>query len=109
MDKKNLTFILLILLIISLALRELPYINILVAGRLWIFYGLLLFLLIFPWKIRYSPPLVLILLSGLLLLGAFLLTLGRFFTFAEMFGVVIYFLLWAAVIFKITDLWKFPG
>ncbi len=96
---KTKILLILILLSLSLVFRELPYVNVLVAGKLWIFYGLLLLFLIFPWKIHHLP---LVLLSLFLLLIAFLLTLVKLYNFSEILGIAIYFLLWLAVISKIT-------
>lgn len=88
-------------LVLSLILRELPYVNVLVAGKLWIFYGLLFLFLIFPWKVH---PSLLILLSMFLLLTALLFTLAKLYNFAEILGLAIYFLLWLAVILRIAKL-----
>lgn len=101
--EKTKILLILVLLLLSLVFRELPYVNVLVAGKLWIFYGLLLLVLIFVRKIRNLP---LVLLGIFFLFIAFLLTLFNLNFFAEILGLGIYFLLWLAVILKIIDFLK---
>lgn len=103
MFQKKIIFITILLLLLSLIIRELPYINVLVAGKIWIFYGLLFLFLIFPWKVH---PSLLILLSMFLLLTALLFTLAKLYNFTEILGLAIYFLLWLAVILRIVDFLK---
>lgn len=97
---KKFTFALL-LLIITLILREIPYINILVVRELWVFYLILLFLLIFPLSPRRLSLLVIFLFLTALFFSFLKLTY-----FSELAGVTIYFLLWLVVGLRIKEFFK---
>lgn len=92
---------LLLFIILSLIVRETPYINIFLIGKLWMFYLLVLFLFLFPLSVF---PLFILLI--LFLLVAFILTIFKLTYFAESIGVVIYFLLWVIFLLKLKEFLK---
>lgn len=89
------------LLLIALILRDIPYINILSANRIWLVYTFLLIFLIFPREGHSMLFLAIFLLFITLALTLFNLT-----NLAEAFGVIIYFLVWAIVVVRIFSLRK---
>ncbi|OGH18875.1 MAG: hypothetical protein A3F31_04850 [Candidatus Levybacteria bacterium RIFCSPHIGHO2_12_FULL_38_12] len=93
------TVFILSILLISLFFRETPYLNILVANKIWLVY-IFLFLFLFPPKKGRT----ILYVSIFLLIFSLILTLLNFINLAEFFGIVIYFLLWAAVIVKVFSL-----
>jgi len=100
----------LILIILSLVLREMPYVNVLVAGKLWIFYLVLLFLLFFfPFASYFSKTATssaLVIFTILVIFSLFLFTIFKITYFAEMIGVVFYFLLWLIVCLKMMEFFR---
>lgn len=98
MDKQKKLTLLLFLTILSLILRETPYLNIFVVQQLWLFYPVLLFFLIFP-----IPTVALILSLVIAFLAALIFTYLKLTYFAELAGIIIYFLLWLLCFLKIKD------
>lgn len=98
MDKQKKLTLVLFLAILSLILREMPYINIFVVRQLWLFYPFLLFFLIFPLPIK-----AFILSLVFVFFAALILTYLKLTYFAELTGVLIYFLLWIIWFLKIKD------
>ena len=93
------TLIIITLIIISLFVRELPYVNVLFANRIWIFY---VFLFIFLYPIRKKEHLFTIAASFLLF--ALVFTLLDLDPFAEVLGDLIYGLLWIVLFLHIRSL-----
>lgn len=94
---KKLTWALL-LTILALILKEMPYINLLVVKPLWLFYLVLIFLFFFPLKVP-----ILFILTILLLALALAATFYQLTYFAELAGLVIYFLLWFIAGLKVKE------
>lgn len=92
-------FIVLSILLVALFLRETPYLNILAANRVWIIF---LFLFLFLFQPKEGKTILYI--SIFLLIITLILILLHVTNLAEFFGIIIYFLLWAAVIIKIFTL-----
>ncbi len=97
-------FILLILVMLALLLRDVPYLNILFISRIWlIYFAILLFVLFAGIKFRVT----IIWLATYMLFGtAFVLTILRLPFFAEFIGVLIFFLLWTIVIHRLIGFFK---
>lgn len=100
LNSKKLAIFLLII-ILSLGLREVPYINIFVVRQLWLVYSLLLFFLFFPLLPAHLFKLII-----LLLMTALLFALLKLDYLAEMEGVAIYFLLWLIVGLRIKEFFQ---
>lgn len=100
-------FILLILVLLTLFLRDLPYLNVLFISRIWLMYfAILLFVLFAGIKFRAT----IIWLATYVLLGvAFVLTILQLPFFAEFIGVLIFFLLWAIVVHRLIGFFKDKG
>ena len=97
-------FILLILVIFALFLRDLPYVNVLFTSRIWVIYfAILLYVLFAGIKFRMT---VLWFMTFVLLCATFALTILRLSFFAESIGVLIYFLLWAIVLYRLIGFVK---
>jgi len=94
-------FVLLTLVILTLLLRDSPYMNVLFIGRIWLFYFAILLFLIFI-AIKFK---VVFLWYGafILCILAFVFVVLRLPFFAELNGVLIYFALWIIVIHKLID------
>lgn len=113
MDKKNLNTFIIILLFIALILRETPYLNLFFIDKAWVIYIFLLFLFIalnlapkmnFIFKINYS--LLVLVSSMILLLLSLIFTLVGPKSVADILGIIIYFLLWSALILRMIDFLK---
>lgn len=89
------------ILLIALILRDIPYINILSANKIWLVYVFLLIFLILP---REGNSMVY--LAIVLLFITLALTLFNLINLAEAFGVIIYFLLLAIVFVRVFSLRK---
>lgn len=93
-----------ILILLTLFLRDLPYLNVTFIGKMWlIYFALLLFIILVSIRFRvmffwYA--------TFVLFFAAFVLTLLRLPFFAESVGVLIYFLLWAIVIHRLMSFIK---
>ncbi len=97
-------FVLLILVLLTLLLRDLPYLNIVFISRIWLIYvAILLFVILVSIKFRV---ILLWYVTFALFFIAFVLTLARLPFFAESIGVFIYFLLWAIVIHRLISFVK---
>ncbi len=104
MQKERFLFLLTVLILITLLLRDLPYFNVLIVNRIWIIYLLILLLLILSgmkFKVRHVSYAVL-----LLFIGAFILALLGLTFFAEGVGAVLYFALWIVFIHGIYSFLK---
>lgn len=100
--KKLLTLFILILL--TLFLRDLPYVNVTFIGKMWlIYFALLLFTILVSIRFRV---IFLWYATFVLFFAALILTLLRLPFFAESVGVLIYFLLWAIVIYRLMSFIK---
>ena len=92
-------FALTLVILVTLLLRDLPYINVIIIGKIWIFYLLILLLFLLS-SIRFKFNLVSY-VTILLFLVAFVLTLFNLTFFAEAIGILIYFSLWILFINKV--------
>lgn len=101
-NKKLVTFFALFLILILL--RDIPYINIFVIDKVWIAYSVLLFVLLLPRNISFF----FILAIGFII-GAFLSTLIKFSVVAEIFGIVLYVLLWIVFVNTVVAIKKRDG
>lgn len=99
MNDQRLLIVFLITTLILLFLRDAPYINVFIINKLWLVYILLILVIVFffiprkesyLWRTLFSLPFV-----------ALIFTLLRITIAAEVIGVVLYSILWFAVIFKI--------
>ncbi len=97
---------LVVLVLITLLVRDLPYFNVLVINRIWIVY-LLALLLIFLSNIRFHVRYVVYFTLALFVVGL-VLTLLRLTFFADGVGVIIYFALWIILIHRIFLYFKQP-
>ena len=91
MSGKQASFLVLVILF-TLLLRDLPYFNVIVIGKMWIVY-LLLFLALFLSRVRMKITTfygIIMLLFGLAL--AFSIFALKF--FSETIGIILYFSLW---------------
>ena len=89
-------FVLLILILLTLLLRDLPYLNVVFISRIWLIYFAILFFVILA-SIKFRVILLWYATFALFLV-AFVLTLMRLPFFSESAGILIYFSLWAIVI-----------
>lgn len=97
-------FALSILILLTLFLRDLPYINIVFISRLWlIYFAILMFVILATIKFRV---ILLWYVTIALFIGAFVLTLMRLSFFAESIGVLIYFSLWVIIIHRLIGFTK---
>lgn len=97
-------FMLTVLILITLLMRDLPYINVVFIGKIWILYLLiLLFVVLSSIKFRFA-----LVTYGTVLLFVIVavLTLLSLIFFAEAIGVLIYFSLWILVIHEIFSFYK---
>ena len=89
-------FVLLILILLTLLLRDLPYVNVVFISRIWlIYFAILFFVLLAGIKFRV---ILLWYSTFVLLIAAFVLALMGLPFFSESVGMLIYFSLWAVVI-----------
>ena len=87
-----------IFILLTLLLRDLPYVNVVVINKMWIIY-LLILLFIALSSIKFKVSIVLY-TTILLFLIAFIWTLLRLNFFADAIGSLIYFSLWIIFIHK---------
>lgn len=93
-----------LLIVLTLFLRDLPYLNVLFISRIWlIYFAILLFVLLAGIKFRVT---IMWIATYLLFGWAFVLTVLRLPFFAEFIGVFIYFLLWAIVFHRLIGFYK---
>lgn len=93
-------FLLSVLILLTLFIRDLPYINVLIISKIWIVY-LLVLLVIFLYKVNFNVRYVLY--SALLFfIFAFFLTVLSLSFFSEGAGVILYFSLWIVLIHKLV-------
>ncbi len=92
-------FALSLVILFTLLLRDLPYINVIIIGKIWIIYLLILLLFLLS-SIRFKFAMVSY-LTILLFLAAFVLTLFNLTFFAEAIGILIYFSLWILFVNKV--------
>src|SRR5574341_2244881 len=103
LDGKKL-LLLFILVVFTLFLRDLPYVNVTFISRMWlIYFALLLFIVLISIKFRVG-----FLWFAIFLLStvAFVLTFMRLPFFAESIGILIYFFLWAILIHRLIGFVK---
>lgn len=101
-NKKLATFFVLFLILILL--RDIPYINIFIIDKVWIAYSVLLFAIFLPRNMAFF-----FILAVGFIMGAFLSTLIKFPLVAEIFGVVLYVLLWIVFINTVVAIKKRDG
>lgn len=89
------------LILFTLFLRDLPYINVFVIGKIWIVYLIILLLLLIT-IIKFNVSIISY-VTGALLLASLVLTLLDLSFFAEMIGVFIYFSLWIIFLYKMMS------
>lgn len=97
-------FVLLILILLTLFLRDLPYLNVIFISRIWlVYFALLFFVILSLLKFR-----VIFLWYGIftLFLIVGMLTIMHLPFFSESIGVLIYFSFWAIVIHKLVSVVK---
>lgn len=97
----NKLFVYLMIILLTLFLRDLPYFNVYVIRQLWLVYFLLFLTAIFS-NLKISSNAVLS-LSLLFLLAMLVLSLLKFTFFAEAMGIFLYFLFWILIIFAVRD------
>lgn len=93
-----------ILILVTLLMRDLPYVNVIIINKIWIFY-LILLLLVGLSSIRFKVSLVTYATFALFFI-AFILTLLKLSFFAEAIGVLIYFSLWVILIHKMIAFFR---
>lgn len=97
-------FVLLILILVTLLLRDLPYANVVFISKLWlVYFAILIFVILVTIKFRVR---VLWYTTIALFVMAFVLTLMRLPFFAESIGVIIYFSLWVIIILRLISFAK---
>jgi len=101
MIKNRKLLIILTVLILSLLVRELPYVNVLFLNKLWVFY-IFLFLYLFPPKRKKFILFLIFLLLGIILI----LTILNFVVFAEAIGNIIFMLVLVFLVMKLSDFLK---
>ena len=90
-----------LLILFTLLIRDLPYINVAIIGRIWIIYLLiLLVILLTSIKFKYS---LFLYATAILFFVAFLLTILTLGFMADAIGVLIYFSLWVLLIHAILE------
>lgn len=92
-------FILSMLILITLFLRDLPYINVVIINKMWILYIVILLLVLLS-SIKFRVVVVSY-LTGVLFFTAFVLTLLKLNFFAEAIGALVYFFLWILFIHRL--------
>jgi hypothetical protein len=79
-------------ILLTLLIRDLPYINVTIINKIWIIYLLLLLVLaLMSIRFRYAH---ILLCTSILIFTAFVLELLSIVFVADMIGIFIYFLLW---------------
>lgn len=97
-------FVFLILILVTLLLRDLPYVNVVFISRLWlVYFAILMFVILASLKFRVT---ILWYTTIALFVMSFMLTLMRLPFFAESVGVLIYFFLWIIVIHRLIEFAK---
>lgn len=99
MEHNRKMFFFIWILLITLLLRDIPYINVLFINHLWIVYLLILFFFLFS-NVRISLRHVLY-ATLLFFAGAFTLSLFRFVFMAEAVGILLYFFFWIIFVLKL--------
>lgn len=97
-------FILLIFILLTLLLRDLPYLNVALISKIWLIYFAILFFVILS-SVKFRVILLWYLTFALFFIS-FVLTLMPLPFFAESIGILIYFSLWAIVIHKLIGFAK---
>lgn len=95
--------ILLMLTLVILITRDLPYANVFIIDKVWMIYLAMLLLLYFPTNIRFYY-----FIAGFFIFLDLLVSLFHFSIFSEILGILIFILLWVIAIFKIKFLLKAP-
>lgn len=93
-----------ILILLTLLLRDLPYVNVIVIKKMWIFY-LLILLFVALSSIKFKVSLVAY-ATVFMFLVAFILTLLQLNFFADGIGTLIYFSLWIIFIHKTVTFFR---
>lgn len=91
-------FVFVVLLLVALFLRDVPYLNIVFVPRMYLIY-IALFFFLFPPKTTRT------LFFGILLLLflTIIVTVLQFMLTAELLGVILYFVLWVLVLSRIVS------
>lgn len=98
----NKIYLLIILMLAFLLLRDMPYINVLIINKIWAAYIICFALVLFSF-ISLKVRSILIFLT-ILFLTSIVLNILRFYSISEISGIIIYFLLWFLAISKIKFL-----
>ena len=93
-----------IFILVTLLLRDLPYVNVVIINKMWIFY-LIILLLVGLSSIKFKVSLVTHTTFALFLI-AFILTILKLNFFAEGIGILIYFSLWVILIHKMVTFFR---
>lgn len=93
--------ILLMLTLIILITRDLPYVNVFIIDKVWMIYLAMLFLLYFPTNIKFYY-----FATGFFIFLDLLASLIHLPIISEILGILIFILLWILLIFKIKFLLK---
>lgn len=93
-----------IFILVTLLLRDLPYVNVVIINKMWIFY-LIILLLVGLSSIKFKVSLVTYTTFALFLI-AFILTILKLNFFAEGIGILIYFSLWVILIHKMVSFFR---
>lgn len=94
----NQVIIIVLVILFTLLLRDLPYFNVVIIGKMWMIY-LLLFLVILTSRVGVkltAVTFVIVFLLGV----ALLLTLSNLKFFAEIVGIILYFCMWIVMLAK---------
>lgn len=89
-----------LLILLTLLLRDVPYFNVLIIGKIWILYLLIFLVIVMAWiRFRYA-----IFLQGtvILLLVAYVFTIAGIPFLAEAIGILVYFSFWIIFIHAVV-------
>lgn len=90
-----------LLVLFTLLIRDLPYVNVAIIGRMWIIYlFILLVILLTSIKFKYS---LFLYATFVLFFAAFVLTILTLGFIADAIGVLIYFSLWVLLVHAILE------